>query len=74
MKSVPRNTHFWICIEVVFIFVLVEVLPRDRPRPGLSPESFRGMAADNCLRRSFGRQATRSGAATLVRNKEAGRV
>ncbi len=74
MKSVPRNTHFWICIEVVFIFVLVEVLPRDGPRPGRSPESFRGTVADTCLRRGFGRQATRSGTATLPRNKEAGRV
>jgi len=31
------------------------------PKLGHSPESFRGTPADTCLRRSFGRQTTRSG-------------
>ena len=62
MKSVPRNTHFWICIEVVFIFVLVEVLPRDGPK--LSQSHRIETPADS----------TRSGAPTLLRNEEAGRV
>ncbi len=62
MKSVPRNTQFWICIEVVFIFVLVEVLPLNGPR--LSHSRLIGTPADS----------TRSGAPTLVRNEEAGRL
>ncbi len=62
MKSVPRNTQFWICIEVVFIFVLVEVLPRDGPK--LSHSHRIETPADS----------TRSGTPTPVRNGEVGRL